>query len=378
MKLFFEPLDVLFFRDSRPFMAGENFAGRSYPMPLPSVFYGALRTKLLQGYCGIRPSYYRNGQPQHRCQATEVVGGPDAPGSLCLKGPFLAARTARGVQELFPMPLELGKSSEGALQSRQPLGTSLGFTGLGLMPLWWKMDKPPEAARGYLTLGEMKAYLHSRAIPGWQGWRDKQPVEREERIGIGLEAGKRAAQEGRIYAAQFLRLREGYGFAVYIDGLNGLEPQGDFMALGGEGRVVRLERIEAAVPDMGGPPKSLVECGRFKLYLATPALFTQGWLPSWLDSQTFTGKWNTGIRNSLRLRLVAAAVGRPIHMSGFDMARRQPKPIRRAVPAGTVYFFQLEDGDPQLAYRAFHFQSISEISPEAGFGVTFVGGWDYV
>ncbi|HXH11956.1 MAG TPA: type III-B CRISPR module-associated protein Cmr3, partial [Alphaproteobacteria bacterium] len=206
-----------------------------------------------------------------------------------------------------------------------------------------------------------------------QEWEDRKPVEYEERIGIGLEAGRRAAQEGRIYAAQFLRLQKDHGFVVYVEGLNGIGPQGDFMALGGEGRAARLERLEATAPDLGDPPRSLMKHGRFKLYLTTPALFSRGWLPSWLTPPTFTG-----LRNGLRLRLVAAAVGRPIPLSGFDMALSQPKPMRRAVPAGSVYFFELEDGDPQLAYRAFYFQSISELSHEAGFGITLVGGWDYV
>ena len=45
-----------------------------------------------------------------------------------------------------------------------------------------------------------------------------------------------------------------------------------------------------------------------------------------------------------RVVLRSACVGRPVHVSGWDMAKGQPKPTRRLAPSGSVYFFEKVDG----------------------------------
>jgi CRISPR-associated protein Cmr3 len=58
----------------------------------------------------------------------------------------------------------------------------------------------------------------------------------------------------------------------------------------------------------------------------------------------------------------------------------------KAVPPGSVYFFELLEGDVQDAFNAFHFKcrlqqeakdGLKELA-KIGFGLTFVGCWDYV
>ncbi|MCH7666797.1 MAG: hypothetical protein IH936_12800, partial [Acidobacteria bacterium] len=39
--------------------------------------------------------------------------------------------------------------------------------------------------------------------------------------------------------------------------------------------------------------------------------------------------------------VVAGAVGEPLPVSGWDYEQRMPKPLLHAVPAGSVYFFEL-------------------------------------
>jgi CRISPR-associated protein Cmr3 len=42
-------------------------------------------------------------------------------------------------------------------------------------------------------------------------------------------------------------------------------------------------------------------------------------------------------------RVLAAAVSRHAVVSGWDVARQQPKAAERAVPAGSVYWLEVED-----------------------------------
>jgi CRISPR-associated protein Cmr3 len=36
---------------------------------------------------------------------------------------------------------------------------------------------------------------------------------------------------------------------------------------------------------------------------------------------------------------------RSVSIGGWNMAKNQPKPMRKAVPAGSVYYFRLENED---------------------------------
>jgi CRISPR-associated protein Cmr3 len=76
---------------------------------------------------------------------------------------------------------------------------------------------------------------------------------------------------------------------------------------------------------------------------------------------------------------VAAAIGRSIPVGGWDVHRHGPKPILRAVPAGSVYFYRLDRPERfgEVA-RALHGTCISDLFPEAGFGLAAIGGWNHV
>ncbi len=40
----------------------------------------------------------------------------------------------------------------------------------------------------------------------------------------------------------------------------------------------------------------------------------------------------------------AAYVSRPAYLSGWNRAKHEPRPVRRLVPPGSVYFFHKADG----------------------------------
>ena len=76
----------------------------------------------------------------------------------------------------------------------------------------------------------------------------------------------------------------------------------------------------------------------------------------------------------ISLKLITAAVGKPIPVGGWDMAKGKAKPTYRAVPAGSVYYFELKDKNRiNNLINAFHYQNISDKRSKEGFGLAFIG-----
>ncbi len=83
----------------------------------------------------------------------------------------------------------------------------------------------------------------------------------------------------------------------------------------------------------------------------------------------------------MKLRIVGAAVGRPVHASGWDYEKGTPKPSRRLAPAGSVYFFEIEAGDEATIERFVDDIWLRPISDDEqyrrdGFGVALLGAWN--
>ncbi len=80
--------------------------------------------------------------------------------------------------------------------------------------------------------------------------------------------------------------------------------------------------------------------------------------------------------------MVAAVVGRPLAVSGWDLKGGKPKPSRRAVPAGSVYFLRFPEGWGEGEVRAWAerawFQNLSDGEQDRrdGFGLAVLGVWE--
>ncbi|MGC8691067.1 MAG: type III-B CRISPR module-associated Cmr3 family protein [Caldisericum sp.] len=98
--IFIEPFDTVFFRDGKPFDAGNDFVSFSIFPPSPSTFYGALRTYIIMQYSNL--SNFRSDT-----KITNVVG-TDANnlGSLKIYGPYLYKKELSPFL-LFKAPLDI-------------------------------------------------------------------------------------------------------------------------------------------------------------------------------------------------------------------------------------------------------------------------------
>lgn len=374
LRLFLEPLDVWLFRDGRPFTAGSDAMARSRFPPTPYTLYGMLRSLLLfQAAAQGRVQDLGFGdQPE---LVAIVAGAPDDFGRLRLRGPWLARVEKGTLVRYFPAPRDLVRFSSSGEPSAYALlaltrPAPLEATAAGsLQPLWVRHPEPPQAAEGYVAEPDFWRYLAGQPVPAVEAG---SLFIRERRPGLGIDRSTRTAAEGLLYMVEYIRPRQDTGLAV--DVLDGLEQVPPLVAFGGEARGSRCTTLPPATEQ---PPPGLREqvaaSGRVKLVLATPALFRRGWLPAWVDQATLRTT-----EPYPRLRLVSAAVPRAEPIGGFDLVKRIPRPMRPAVPAGSVYFF--EEDDPGAAVRAFDnwFGScLSDDHAGIGFGLAYAGTWNY-
>ncbi len=197
-------------------------------------------------------------------------------------------------------------------------------------------------------------------------------MKEEPKIGIGRDKDLRSSAQGKLYQINMQRLQTREKSEPHFQCstlrlvLNStelpLEAEG-VMKLGGEGKRARYTITQDAV-QIPPPPLS----GQyFKLYLATPAIFSQGWKPAaWFDSEKY---------KKLKLTLLTAAVGKYQPIGGWDMKKRIPKMLYRAVPAGSIYYFHLNDGSLDEVIDCFHGKSVSDVEgyQQQGFGIAYVG-----
>jgi len=79
--------------------------------------------------------------------------------------------------------------------------------------------------------------------------------------------------------------------------------------------------------------------------LATPAIFSGGWKPGWLNSGE-QGLEGIVPSTDVKLRLKGVTIERWQPLSGWSLEKGLvgPKPVRRMVPAVGVYFFEVVPG----------------------------------
>jgi CRISPR-associated protein Cmr3 len=400
------PDDVLFFRDGRPSTRGEDHYLRSLFPPNPSTLYGALRTRRLADENVSLQRLRRQGKSLWNALPADLraeLGEWRGFGSLEVRGPWLV----RGTEEvLLPAPGDLAvvprPSEEHAAppdpdpdldrEPRPPAAERVArflatdadprrgghsHAGALLRPYEWKNgtwqrwsgSTPPRSAAGwFLTSDGYAAWARGAAPdPGQLVHADRLWVS-EPRVGVGLESGRRMAEDGQLYTFGFVRLRQD----VYL----GFEARGTALApgcrvvLGGEGRTCWLDRgpvlPQAPVPGAGGG-------AGLRLATATPTLAQHGSaLPG------FTALGEAGALTGRRLRLAGACVPGHTLVGGWDLARGGPKPLRRAIPAGSTFLLQPEEAGGELPDPAdLHGTNLADFPGEhlarQGFGLLLAG-----
>lgn len=397
-----EPRDPFIARDGRPFGPNPGARATSLAFPYPSTTTGGVRTR-----AGLDADGVFNAN-------IETIK------SIEVRGPFLVELGDNGEIEhwLAPAPADallLAPEKEKDLVSRQWLAprdnlkagesnlpddlTPVGpakyesrkpFTGTPRFWFWehferWLLD--PEDAE--MSVEDVKALGRAGPIL-------------ERRTHVSIQPGTQTAIDGALFATAGLEFtvkedrrrlamapedpidprrkdHQRLAMAVAVGGkegdLKGHSIYSGLGPLGGERRLMHWRGVENGLPVC--PPglrERIIQQERCRLILLTPACFSQGWRPSWLLERQASGP-------DVTPKLVGAALGRAQVISGwnFEKGKIGPKPTRRLVPAGSVFFLDLQGNAEAIGKWVddhwMHCVSDDGQDNRDGFGLAALGAW---
>jgi CRISPR-associated protein Cmr3 len=377
--------DPIVSRDGRPFGREQGNRMRSLPWPMPSVVAGSLRTALGKAAGKVF------------CDATSktllqvAVGNvfPTGDGQLYLPAPEDCVVHEDGrVLCVRPEPVIEDAGCDWPEDSLLPVMLPLDPEEEDFKPkdgpAWWPRDQLAK----WLVGGEKEVNFDHTFL---------EAPEIEERTHVQLNPDTGTGQEGMLFTTAALPLTHlpRYGklaktapwserFAtirlatrVAADGWAGESlPELDMLhPLGGERRLVHWKATrDDPWKCPGAVHEALMESRQVRMVLATPAIFAGGWKPGWLKE----GLTGSPFEGGPRLRLVGFTIKRWRAVSGWSLAQPPgPKKVKRIVPAGGVYFFEVE-GDASAAGLADQWLrpvSDDEQDQRDGFGLAVWGTW---
>jgi CRISPR-associated protein Cmr3 len=251
-------------------------------------------------------------------------------------------------------------------------------------PDWWRVDRYAK----WLVTGNHDFTLDNTFL---------RSPNVDERTHVALDSDAGAASESLLFSTEALALTRLWRYraeardrlpersvqvgltarvsaegwcADAVECLNGFHP------LGGERRLVHW-KANGETASLWTCPTDVADAlnsnpKHVRMILATPAIFHGGWKPAWLDARL----QGTPPNSNVALRLVGVCIERWRAVSGWSLQDRGPKPIRRMVPAGGVYFFEVVGGDASSLVDGW-LKPVSDDEQEArdGFGLALWGVW---
>ena len=348
MKTFkFSAFDTLFFRESRPMesVGGKPLDGR-FPPAARSVA-GAVRTVVAETMAVDWPAYHIGDAAQQSVR--DVIGAADSEGigALDLCGPYPMLSGER----LYPAPLHLlHKQDENKYVRLQPgdemVSCDLGKVYLPQMSGSLLGAKPLEQC--WLTADDLVRVLSGGEPPGVV--KQEQLFKAEGRLGIAIDASSHTAEEGKLYQTVHARIRLDVDIGVVVNGLpDTLTGKLDqVIRLGGEGRFASVEVVQEPTALQAAQPNN---SHGLLLMLCTSADFSGGWVP-----QGFVAKENAqgatvwcGEINGIKLTLRCAVLGKAQREGGWDLHKHRSRSAVSLIPAGSVYFCDVEGDLSQAA-----------------------------
>jgi CRISPR-associated protein Cmr3 len=371
-------IDPLLFRDGRPFTnADGGLTAVSVPLPRPTTLAGFVRTQIGNAKRDTVPGWEWDGG---NCQYVHDVA---------IHGPLLMRSVGEnGADEvLFSTPLDAIVTQDGEVIRLTPDTENKEGGGCdlpeGLLPLVPARDFKEKPGKGYhyWTKSQMMEWLEGKGL-------DKiAPISglpRDERVGIAINDKTNTTLEGMLYTVQLRGFEEKETLYSLLAKVKKRDEDkiASVGQLGGEQRLTSLTECEDTPdhwPRCHESLKAKIETmTRIKLTLATPAVFTHGWKPEWIEK---AGK-QTGADNlpggfdAIQFKLISAAVGRREAISGWCVRKGEKRNVRWMVPAGSTYFFEVT-GDTSLLHEKCWLKPVSDTQRDRtdGLGLALWGTW---
>lgn len=373
------PRDGFFCMDGRGWHTSQSGRGHGLLWPWPSTVLGALRTGWGRG------EEARSGEPFDDQQWIVRTAGIQLGRVLLLRKPY-ASQLWAPEHRVWPVPTDTlwveGAELVQPLHPERPRLPTLGRDD----------DAEREALFRPVVQDKAKAmrpprwWSETRFI-AWLGGQDVRADRKDAayepsvrvQAHVGIRAEEQTGEEGILFSHDVVEtLDRSAQWAIGAEVSIPREELPGTLTLGSDGRFAHLECVSDAV---FGAPSALVNAFSgahrgLRLVVCSPACFEHGWLPDGFvrENGVFCGRL-PGISDRVVLR--AAFVPRPVHISGWDMVQRAPKPTSCMVAPGATYFFEYESGAPFTGTEAnkLWLASIGSRTGE-GFGRVVPGVWD--
>ncbi len=141
--------------------------------------------------------------------------------------------------------------------------------------------------------------------------------------------------------------------AFLVQSQEKLKLNNDLATFGGERRLSHFKKTDITAPqpnnELSARLESIKTQGGFSLTFLVPTIFEKGYLPEWINEDEKGQLTGTLPETNIRVKLRAAAIDRWQGVSGWDSILWKPKATRKAVCAGSVYWFELLEADKLTA-----------------------------
>jgi len=343
------PLDTVIFRTPAPFTAGEDYLANSVFPPYPHTYAGIV----------LKNGIFASGEKQER-QFKIGLSGIMLNDGFLLKQPLDIVRCEPSDKQKGQVYY---KQIEKAPVSNYPLGyiTKESYK-------WHEISRYTDY---YMPINEIINYLNARTITN-ECYRLDNLLHSETHTGIEIDKETKSIVTSKMYKRNMIRLyykadiHQKNEVALFFETKGADIENKVVVKIGGRNKTAILSKLNKDINITVNHNSDEY----FKLYLATPAIFKNGWLPKWisLNSRGFYDGVFTRKGRSIKVKLLCACVGSYLPVGGFGTKESQkPSEMNYAVPAGSVYYFQLLKGRMEDVVKLFHQKCVSDYRTGLGF-----------
>jgi len=369
------PRDGFFVKDGRGWHTSASGRGHGLDWPWPSTVLGALRSLWGRGEETRSNTTFTPDDWRSRTQSIRLGR------TLVLRRKHGA--TWRAEDATWPVPRDAlwleGRSEVHRLDPVRPSAPTLGRDDDDAREGLWRPVQgdasKPLAAPLWWSSEEFTSWLASKSVSVRV---EVLGTTRRVQVHVGIRPEELTSHDGVLFSHDVVETLDPDG--EWALGVEVALPAGGLPNVATLGSDSRLARVESLPATLFEPPSHVLEAFRtssagLRLVAVSPLCFAKGWLPDGLvkTDGEYRGQL-AGLDHEVILR--AALVPRPIHVSGWDMAKGQPKPTSRMVPPGAVYFFERADGTPisEADAKALWLGALGTRTDE-GFGRVVPGFW---